>query len=86
MSASCLTQIAQDAAMLVQRHKLDYIVGSVHHVGGVPIDFSEEIYVKAAEKAGGVEQLFCNYFDQQCVGSSASPLASRIADTRCSSN
>lgn len=73
----------QDAAALVQRHKLDYLVGSVHHVGGIPIDFSEEMYLRAAEKAGGLDHLFCNYFDQQYAQAAHAPLMSAAPGTRC---
>ena len=73
----------QDATALVQRHKLDYLVGSVHHVGGVPIDFSEEMYLLAAEKAGGMDQLFCNYFDQQYVQPALAPFTSLALGTQC---
>lgn len=45
--------------------QLDYIVGSVHHVDGVPTDFSLELFEKAEDRAGGTEQVMCRYFDQQ---------------------
>jgi len=45
--------------------KLDYIVGSVHHVDGIPTDFSRELYEKAENQAGGTEQVMCRYFDLQ---------------------
>ena len=45
--------------------KPDYIVGSVHHVGDVSIDTSRELYAKAAHGRGGIDALYCAYFDQQ---------------------
>lgn len=42
----------------------DYVVGSVHHVGEVPIDVSEELTAQAAERVGGEEALERAYFDQ----------------------
>jgi histidinol-phosphatase (PHP family) len=43
----------------------DYIVGSVHHVGDVPIDQSKERYADAIDLAGGIDALYCDYFDLQ---------------------
>jgi len=43
----------------------DYIVGSVHFVGDVNFDYSAEKYQEAAAKAGGIENLYCRYFDDQ---------------------
>ena len=43
----------------------DYIVGSVHHVRDICIDGPPEWYAQAVEKAGGIDALFCEYFDQQ---------------------
>lgn len=50
---------------LKKDHKLDYIVGSVHHVDGIPIDFSCELFEKAEKHAGGTEEVMCRYFDLQ---------------------
>ncbi len=50
---------------LIDRHRPDYIVGSVHHVDDVNFDFSAAHYRLAAEAAGGVEGLYLRYFDQQ---------------------
>ena len=49
------------------RHQFqpDYIVGSVHHVKDICIDGPPEWYAQAVEKVGGIEALFCEYFDQQ---------------------
>ncbi len=43
----------------------DYIVGSVHHVEDRLIDSTPEVYGAAAEAAGGVDELYCAYFDRQ---------------------
>jgi histidinol-phosphatase (PHP family) len=46
--------------------KWDYLVGSVHHVHAVPIDYDQSMYDEAREKAGGSdERLFEDYFDRQ---------------------
>ena len=45
--------------------KPDYIVGSVHHVEDRLIDSTPESYQAAAEAAGGVDELYCAYFDRQ---------------------
>ncbi len=50
---------------LIQETRPDYIVGSVHHVAGWGIDYNPEHYAEAARAAGGMEQLYCAYFDAQ---------------------
>lgn len=50
---------------LIEATRPDYIVGSVHHVGGIGIDVSQELYEQARAKAGSLEHLYCEYFDQQ---------------------
>lgn len=45
--------------------KLDYFVGSVHHVCTIPIDFDQAHYDKAVQACGGEVQLFEKYFDNQ---------------------
>jgi histidinol-phosphatase (PHP family) len=50
---------------LVADTQPDYIVGSVHHVGDIGIDETRELYAAAMQKAGGLEALYCNYFDTQ---------------------
>ncbi|KAI9489809.1 Polymerase/histidinol phosphatase-like protein [Zychaea mexicana] len=47
------------------RSKVDYVVGSLHHVGSVPIDFSPELYKVALERYGDIASLFSAYFDEQ---------------------
>ena len=50
----------------LQSQEWDLFVGSVHHVHGCPIDFDEDSYKRARQKAGGLdEQLFLDYFDAQ---------------------
>ena len=45
---------------------VDYYIGSVHHVHGIPIDYDAVFYRKAREVAGGSdERLFEDYFDAQ---------------------
>jgi histidinol-phosphatase (PHP family) len=50
---------------LIAASKPDYIVGSVHHVGGIGIDYSREHFEEARVKAGSLEHLYCQYFDLQ---------------------
>ena len=45
--------------------KPDYIVGSVHQIEDRLIDSTPEAYQAAAEAAGGVDELYCAYFDRQ---------------------
>ncbi|BHH84842.1 histidinol-phosphatase [Desulforhopalus sp. 52FAK] len=50
---------------LIDRFQPDYIVGSVHFVDDISIDYSKKNYAKAVNTLGGIEQLYCKYFDQQ---------------------
>ncbi len=50
---------------LIARHEPDMIVGSVHHVHDSPIDGTIDDYRRALDLAGGVEALYCEYFDVQ---------------------
>ena len=50
---------------LIERFQPDYLVGSLHHVDGVGIDYNKEHYDQALVRAGGMEQLYCHYFDAQ---------------------
>lgn len=43
----------------------DYLVGSVHHVGGICIDYDEARWREAARACGGVEALYEEYFETQ---------------------
>lgn len=46
-------------------YDFDYIVGSVHHVKDIPIDFSKEVYDQALHHLGSLENLYCQYYDHQ---------------------
>lgn len=48
---------------LRERFKPDYIVGSVHDVDGLVIDYTPEATQKVAEAKGGMENLRLKYFD-----------------------
>jgi len=50
---------------LIAAFRPDYIVGSVHFVGDINFDYSAGKYHEAAAKAGGMENLYCRYFDDQ---------------------
>ena len=52
-------------ADLIAEHHPDYIVGSVHHVHDILIDGPLELYQQAAKRSGGLEALYCDYFDLQ---------------------
>ncbi|KAK3906316.1 Polymerase/histidinol phosphatase-like protein [Staphylotrichum tortipilum] len=46
--------------------RIDYLVGSVHHVDSIPIDFDAPTYARAvAAHSGSEEALFTAYFDAQ---------------------
>ena len=53
------------ARRLIAAFKPDYIVGSVHHVENIGFDYSPEFYRRAAEAAGGMQQMYARYFDDQ---------------------
>ncbi|MEM7112614.1 MAG: histidinol-phosphatase [Chloroflexota bacterium] len=50
---------------LVATYQPDYLVGSVHHVDDFIFDVTHEGYNEAAAQHGGLEGLYCRYFDQQ---------------------
>lgn len=50
---------------LMYRFDPDYIVGSVHHVEDIGFDYSAESYDQAIDATGGIEALYCRYFDAQ---------------------
>ena len=50
---------------LLTRHRLDFFIGSVHHVHEIPIDFSAELFEVAKDKSGSLEKLYEDYFDLQ---------------------
>ena len=50
---------------LVAELKPDYLVGSVHHVNGICIDFDERHFHAAVKQAGSLERLYLDYFDAQ---------------------
>jgi histidinol-phosphatase (PHP family) len=50
---------------LHQLYNFDYLVGSVHHVHECCFDFSAADYAQALAISGGVEALYCAYFDAQ---------------------
>lgn len=50
---------------LISEFQSDYIVGSVHHVNDLDFDSNAEEYEKAKLKAGGLIELYIQYFDLQ---------------------
>ncbi|KAH8884835.1 histidinol phosphate phosphatase H [Thozetella sp. PMI_491] len=45
---------------------VDYFIGSVHHAGGIPIDFDKAMYAQAREACGGTEEkMYASYYDEQ---------------------
>lgn len=53
------------ARRLIERFSPDYVVGSVHHVKEIPFDYSPQKYREAADRCGGIDELYAAYFDQQ---------------------
>jgi histidinol-phosphatase (PHP family) len=54
-----------EVAALIERHSPDMLVGSVHHLYDILFDASPELYAQAVERAGGIDQMYCDYFDAQ---------------------
>jgi len=50
---------------LVEDLKPDYLVGSVHHVNGICIDYDQANFDAAVKASGSLEQLYRDYFDAQ---------------------
>lgn len=53
------------ARTLADEHGPDYLVGGVHHVDDIPIDYDEKTYERAVHSAGGIDDLYCRYLDLQ---------------------
>ena len=50
---------------LIAEFSPDYVVGSLHHVDGIPFDLNRQCYTRAADHCGGMDGLYFRYFDQQ---------------------
>ena len=51
---------------LQQKYSFDFCVGSIHHVLGIPIDYSPELWQEARQACGGTDELlYGKYFDEQ---------------------
>jgi len=51
---------------LLQKYSFDYCVGSIHHVLGIPIDYSSELWCEARQACGGTDELlYAQYFEEQ---------------------
>jgi histidinol-phosphatase (PHP family) len=48
---------------LREQHGLDYLVGSVHWVDGIIIDYTRERFDQAVEAQGGLERLALRYYE-----------------------
>ena len=50
---------------LVKQFKPDYLVGSLHFVDDMGFDYSRAQYEHTAEAVGGLDRMYCRYFDLQ---------------------
>ncbi|KAE8376125.1 Polymerase/histidinol phosphatase-like protein [Aspergillus bertholletiae] len=56
-------ELIQDS---LSRYPWEFFIGSVHHLHGIPIDWSRALYSKARDISGGTdERMFEDYFDIQ---------------------
>lgn len=55
----------QFVPFLLERYQPDYIVGSIHFVDDISIDYSQKTYAQAVQQQGSIDKLYCRYFDQQ---------------------
>jgi histidinol-phosphatase (PHP family) len=65
METEWLTDSPSVIQNLKNKYNFDYIVGSVHHVANMPIDFSPELFLSSASAFGGINELYEAYFDEQ---------------------
>jgi len=65
MESETYSGYAEHIDGLISEFSPDYIVGSVHFVGDVNFDYSATMYQAAVVKTGGIENLYCRYFDDQ---------------------
>ena len=65
METEAYTGFAPHVEYLIQRHRPDYIVGSVHHVNDICFDYSTDHYQAAIDSCGGIIELYLAYFDLQ---------------------
>ncbi|MDR0477342.1 MAG: histidinol-phosphatase [Desulfobulbaceae bacterium] len=65
MESETYSGYAEHIEGLIAEFHPDYIVGSVHFVGDVNFDYSAAMYQEAVAQAGGIENLYCRYFDDQ---------------------
>ncbi len=50
---------------LIKQFQPDYLVGSLHHVNGIGIDYNKDYYLQALAESGSMTQLYCDNFDSQ---------------------
>ncbi|KAI9593643.1 Polymerase/histidinol phosphatase-like protein [Syncephalis fuscata] len=63
-----LSRSAFEVEVLREKYQLDYIIGSVHHVHGHPIDFNAEMLAQAQAMSGThgtADELVLDYFKAQ---------------------
>lgn len=65
METETYTGCATAIPRLIAQYKPDYIVGSLHHVDDLGFDYSREQYQETADRLGGIDAMYCRYFDRQ---------------------
>ena len=52
-----------DQAVMRAKHAFDYVIGSIHILNGVPIDYRAEMLQEQLERFGGVDRLWETYWN-----------------------
>lgn len=65
METEWITHNTDAILKLCQTHRLDYLVGSVHHIYEIPSDYDEAHFLKLEQKLGNTEAVFAAYYDSQ---------------------
>jgi len=60
----CVDQGMDETFQRLKNYNFDYVLGSVHLLNGIPIDYNEEYLHQAIDQFGNVEGLWEAYFQQ----------------------
>ena len=91
-----LDQYVEQSRSMLQVYPLDYVIGSIHIVEGVPIDYNEDLIRKNIHRLGGIDNMWEHYWHSmeglvgsklcQIIGHFDLPRKLRISQTQKSYN